>query len=193
MKYIFSICLLYFSFFANGQDQPSIKVTADSIKSRCFDNATFRRSKYKKNIDSAFEIVSAVFNDSGFPSKISTTNFPCENRCCISCKENHDSISGKEILDSLFRELNVTMTIRVKKKCRGKLGSTLYHQYYTLGCLKNIQADMPKLPLSYAIAVNLCHEYMHHIGFYHSHFDLSEQKDNEIPNPDGYKNDIAYR
>jgi hypothetical protein len=192
MKAFLSFALFSFSILVYGQNRPTIKITVENKNSTCFDSKDYNASKYKKSIDSAFVIMCAVFNTHEFQAALEKNNFPCENRCCISCNQNKSIIIGKEILDSLYNELSVSMTINLESKCHKKLGFTNYKKYYTTACLKNIIDDMPKLPLSYAIAVNLCHEYMHHIGFYHSSFDLSDI-DNEHPNPDGYKNDIAYR
>ncbi|HUM51059.1 MAG TPA: hypothetical protein PK431_04560 [Chitinophagales bacterium] len=189
LKIIFTSLFFCFSSISFGQ---TIKISVDNTNSICFDSKTYTSSKYKKNIDSAFVIMNAVFNSPEFRAFIENSNFPCDNRCCVSCRKNNKLIDSKEILDSLYKELNVTMAIDLKEKCRKKLGSTNHKEYKTIACFENIKADMPKLPLAYAIAVNLCHEYMHHIGFYHSSFDLSDI-DEETPNPDGYKNDIAYR
>jgi hypothetical protein len=185
VSYISLFCVSAFSF---GQN---ISINVDAKNSTCFDRKIFDSSKYKKSIDSAFVIMNVVLNSSEFKTYIENSNFPCENRCCLSCRKNSKAISCKEILDSLYTELNVSWAINLKEKCSKKLGSTNYKDYKTIACLKNIQADMPTLPLSYALAVNLCHEYMHHIGFYHSSFDIKDI-DNETPSTGGYKNDIAY-
>lgn len=189
LKIGLTISLFCYSLISFGQ---IIKITVNNVSSKCFDNGTYNEGKYKKTIDSAFVIMNAVFNSPEFKSSVENNSFPCENRCCVSCRQNMNRISSKEILDSLFGELNVSMAIDLREKCRKKLGSTNYKEYKTIACLQNIDDDMPKLPLSYAIAVNLCHEYMHHIGFYHSSFDLKDV-DKETPNEDGYRNDIAYR
>jgi hypothetical protein len=188
MKILFTKLLFFLSVVAFGQ---TIKITVNTANSKCFDSREYNTSKFAKSIDSAFSIMTAVFNSTEFRSAIEKANFRCNNRCCQNCQQNNTVIDNKEILDSLFKELNVSMTIKLKQKCRNKLGATNYKEYKTIACLANIKADMPQLPLSYALAVNLCHECMHHIGFYHSSYDLSDI-DNDTPNPNGYKNDIAY-
>ena len=125
VRIIFSALLLCFSGIAFGQ---TIKITVNNTTSTCFDSDTYNTSKYKSSIDSAFVIINAVFNSSEFRALIENSNFPCDNRCCVSCRKNNKQIDSKEIFESLFKELNVSMAINLKEKCRKKLGSTNYKE-----------------------------------------------------------------
>lgn len=185
------LTVLFCSLVSATQGQ-RLKIMVDTVNSTCFDKKHYETSRYRKNIDSAFIIMNAVFNSPDFQTAIAKAHFPCVNRYGARCHQDSAAISDKEVLDSLFKRPEVSMAIRLKRRCRKKLGKTGYNKYKTTACLKNIQGNMPKLPLSYALAVNLCHEYMHFIGFYHSSFAVTDI-DDDRPNPDGYTNDIAYR
>jgi hypothetical protein len=189
MKALLTIILLSFTQAALCQ---TINISVNTEKSSTFDSPSYQTSAYKSSIDSAFILMNAVFNSKEFISLLENAKFPCKNRCCTKCRRNRSFITEKEILDSLRKDLNVSWAIHLKEKCKGKLGATAHNAFETEACLWNITNDMDRLPLAYKIAVNLCHEYMHHIGFYHSNFKLNDI-DKETPNPDGYANDIAYR
>lgn len=185
------LTVLFCSLLGTMQGQ-HLKITVDTVHSKCFDRKHYVKSSYRKNVDSAFTIMNAVLNAPEFQAAIADTRFPCVNRYGVSCRRDSSIVSDKEVLDSLFKRPAVSMAIVLKAGCSNKLGKTNYNNYKTIACLRNIQDNMHELPLSYALAVNLCHEYMHFIGFYHSSFSVTDI-DEDHPDPDGYANDIAYR
>ena len=168
-----------------------------SIKANKGYSTYFNKPKYEKVVDSAFIIANAVFNSVEFRALFDSVTFPYWNHCIIEyCAANrkyagNETINGKTILDSLFAQSDVAMTIFFKKKSPSSLGATCPKTYETTAYCENIRADMPNLPLSYAIAANLCHEYMHQVGFCHLKNSF-KQPDDEHPDPEGFKTDIAY-
>lgn len=169
--------------------QRSISITSNPATSEYFNKRT--------TIDSAFKIASALLSSSEFQSIYIDLDFPYWNHCKPGkCKaDKHHSgperTTGKEVMDLLFKETNVVMTIDVEESSDSALGSTCPNDYSTTAYYKNILADMKLLPPAYAIAVNLCHEYMHHVGLCH-YSNSFHEPDEEHPDPDGFKNDVAY-
>jgi len=51
---------------------------------------------------------------------------------------------------------------------------------------------MPELPFSYGLAVNLCHEYMHEIGYCHIFDGVQVDEFGGKPDPDWFHKDLAY-
>lgn len=127
----------------------------------------------------ALRISSYLFNSKEFQDSILQLDFQYSNHCLDCGKNDHsrtERIKGAVILDSLFRESNVALSLKLTKvgkpplfgKCFG-LGYTCPDTYFITSYFKNIHCDMGKdLPFAYAYAVHLCHEYMHHVGYCHT-------------------------
>ncbi|SIP91916.1 hypothetical protein [Chryseobacterium sp. RU33C] len=173
-----------------------IQIRLDNDRSFSFDNTVFDKSIYKKNLEEAFIIANAVFNSVEFQSLYTEKKFPGWNRCkpekCKPSKKDSTKIAGTAIYSRLYQKDKVDWIVYFKEKHNSALGSTCPDTGVTTAYYKNIIDDMPELPLSYAIAVNLCHEYMHQIGFCHL-FNKFDEDDKETPDRKGYKNDISYR
>ncbi|MDB5091485.1 MAG: hypothetical protein JWR09_5479 [Mucilaginibacter sp.] len=169
--------------------QRSIKLTSNSVHSHFLEK--------RKTIDSAFTIASALLSSEEFQSIYTNLDFPYWNHCKVgecSADKNHtgpETTTGKEVMNLLFKEANVVMTIDLKKRSRHALGATCPGNYFTTAYYENILKDMPHLPYAYAIAVNLCHEYMHQVGLCH-YSNSFQEPDDEHPDPEGFKNDVAY-
>ncbi len=95
------------------------------------------------------------------------------------------------------RHSQVTINIDLEEnEPKGALGSTC--PWWVNG--KNlskanygaIEKDMPELPLKYRLAANLCHEYIHYVGFCHPD-DIDAQPDDDTPAPIAYRDDVAYK
>ena len=151
------------------QDTRKISVSLSKYKCRF-------RTDLKPNADSAFKIMTRVFNSDEFKSAIKLLNFPCYNYC-KSCT-TQTNISGYDVLNHIFNKKEDSLFLFIKKK-GGALGRTKPFNVRTTAYYKNIMSDMCNLPFSAALAVNLCHEYMHHVGFCH----LNNPKENEYRKP----------
>ncbi|MDR3007213.1 MAG: hypothetical protein LBV59_04720 [Sphingobacterium sp.] len=122
-------------------------------------------------VEKAFRIATAIFNSDEFQKEISNSNFKCDSYCqgcSLISLDNQGRISGEEVLRRLFAERDVAITLELKER-GGALGETTPGSYYTKAWYKNILEDMPELAddFSYGLAVNICHEYMHQVGFCH--------------------------
>ena len=82
------------------------------------------------------------------------------------------------------------------------LGKTIPTNNYTTAFYNNIKDDMCNLPFAVGLAVNLCHEYMHHVCFCHPKNPRdrvwrkpasSIKCDDELYDPENYTTDVAYR
>lgn len=169
----------------------SIKITKSS-QSRSF------RKELDTTVDSALVLASSVFNAKEFQNRIYAMNFDSESRCLgdTSCTSNEPPRSavlpGIQVLDRLFSEPNVTLTCTLKRRSASSLGKTCPRQYSITAFYKNIMRDMSDDPMSpaYKIAVNICHEYMHQIGFCHTYSQISEN--GRTPDSRYYKKDVSY-
>jgi hypothetical protein len=150
-------------------------------------------SSLKTSADSAFYISNTIFNSEEFQDSIRNLSFR-HSSYCKTCKknvpDNGQRISGTTVLDSLFKEDSVVMTMNLQKSGSG-LGSTCPGQYYTNAYYENIKENMKELPFAYALAVNLCHEYMHQVGFCHLYGKLNEP--NNTPDMRYINDDVSYR
>ena len=143
--------------------------------------------------DKALKIASYLFSSKEFQDSIQKLNFPFSNNC-VDCGSNSDenkrNITGRTILESIFRKTEVSLTLRLKKvgkppvmgKCFG-LGNTCPNTDSITSFYRNINCDMAKdLPFSYAYAVHLCHEFMHNVGYCHT----DNNVDNDIAESVGW-------
>jgi hypothetical protein len=162
------------------------------------------RNDMEPTAQRAFRIATAIFNSPEFQKEISDMSFSCESYC-KGCKSislnNQNRISGEEVLNKLFSERSVEMTLELKKS-GSALGETRAGAYYTTAWHDNIQADMPEFnfDFAYALAINICHEYMHQVGFCHLYCTgwtcakknrLNEPNGN--PDPKFIEEDVTYK
>lgn len=144
-------------------------------------DSQFELPGYKSQIDSALIITDAVFNSDTFQNKISQLSFNYSSYCKgkTSCRKNEKDkgirIVGEDVLKDLFREQDVQISIFVEKDGNA-LGSTCPNKYAITMYYNNIMTNMDEdsMPPSYKLAVNLCHEYMHQIGYCHIYGNLRE-------------------
>lgn len=120
----------------------------------------------------ACAIASQIISSNDFQDELATLNFMSRNRC-LSCSgginPRPESIPGAEVLDSLFRSAKVTMNFVVSKgRCRGALGATCPNSTQIMSNYSAIACNMPDLPIEYAYAVHLCHEFSHTVGYCHT-------------------------
>ena len=148
--------------------------------------------------DSAFKIASAVFSSMEFQQGINVLSFKrssyCRNRtsCTKNEKDNGERIPGSIVLSDLFKERNVVLFFRLMQKGHA-LGNTCLGEYDMTAYYDNIMWDMRKdsMPPAYKIAVNVCHEYMHQIGYCHIYGKLNEV--DEEPDKRYIDEDVTYR
>jgi len=155
--------------------------------------------------DSAFKIASAILSSPEFQNEISNMTFKCDSYCdgCKNIENANGRISGGEVLSRLFKESNVAITLDLRES-GGPLGETSEGSYYTKAWYESIRSDMPEFNFSFAygLAVNLCHEYMHQVGFCHLYctgywpkcskkYRLNEE--NHKPDPKFINDDVTYR
>lgn len=162
------------------------------------DNSTFFNERYRADAIRAFELVNEVFNSKEFQQEISNMDFSCESYC-DGCSGNVRRISGVEVLNKLFSKQEVSLKLILNKK-GGALGETINNSTTTKAWYKNIVQNMPELPFAYALASNLCHEYMHTVGFCHIYCTgwrcPSDKKLKEIgekPDEKFIKEDVTYK
>lgn len=162
--------------------------------------STFFNEKYRDTARIAYKIVSAVFNSSEFQTQLKTLTFRCDSYAagCGILQENGGRIPGNVILQMLLKSTDVTDTLHVIES-GGALGDTNVGHNETNTYYKQILADMPELPFTYSLAVNICHEYMHSLGFHHLYcsgpnpFCRHLKERNGQPDPYFYKEDVTYR
>ncbi|UOQ73907.1 hypothetical protein [Hymenobacter cellulosilyticus] len=186
MKYNLLLALLFLSLSGFGQGK-TVHITLDKARSRYFD------PQYTACVDSALAIMNAVFSSAEFQTRYADASFPKINYCDEQARENQasDFITGPQMYSTLFQAAQASWAVKLKRRGPA-LGSTLPHTGITTAYYKNIRADMPELPRAYALAVNLCHEYMHELEYCHRSNRFNEP-DAAHPDPEGYQKDIAYR
>lgn len=171
----------------------SIHIQLDTIHSRYFD-----RNK-KSEVRMAFDLMNKVFNSEQFQKEIAATSLNKESYCAENGSGKKDKIPGTEILETLFKEKNPTIKITLRRR-GSAMGATSANSYNTKAWYKNIVDDMPELPFAYALAVNLCHEYMHQVGYCHLYCTgklcpedkLLKEPGGGKPDPGFYKEDVTY-
>ena len=164
-------------------------------------NCNFR-DDLKNDALVSFDLMSAVFSSKQFQDSIAVLNmskFLCNNICDDS--KCNIAIDNSDLLNKLFSNEHTTWSLIIKKKS-GKLGSTIPFSDETTAYYKNINSDMCNLPFHIGLAVNLCHEYIHHIGYCHpkdpKDYEFrrprnSNKCNDEKYDPKSYQDDIAYR
>lgn len=149
-----------------AQDNRTISITLDASKASYFTTDPIIR----KQVDSAFKMATVIFNSAEFQKEIGNMTFNCKSYCKGCTKipaASEGRISGKTVLDTLFKERDVKMGFELKEK-DGPLGLTSPGAYFTTAWYGPIQENMPEFhSFAYALTANLCHEYMHQVGFCH--------------------------
>lgn len=162
--------------------------------------STFFQPKYRDTAVNAYKIVSAVFSSQAFQDQVALLSFKCNNYAagCHILPEDHQRISGQTVLNMLFRTATINDTLHVEES-GGALGTTNVGHCETYTYFKQITQDMPELPFTYSLAVNICHEYMHSLGFKHLYcsgpnpFCPHLHERNGQPDPRFYNDDVTYR
>lgn len=160
-------------------------------------DSEFELPFYRSQADSAMKIAKAVFNSDTFQNKILQLNFKHNSYCRQrkSCKRNErdngSRISGQEVLNDLFKEQNVQLSLYVESN-GDALGRTCPNEYAITMFYNNIMEDMKddSIPPSYKLAVNLCHEYMHQVGYCHIYDGLREKEG--LPDSRYMYQDVTY-
>lgn len=196
MKYIILPLLLISSLMDYSQaDQFHIDLQPDEK------NTTYFDPKYKPDVLKAFQLANFIFNSKAFQEEIRSVHLDYNSYCPQHRQPGRSGqISGEEILKRLFKEKQVLIAMHLKKS-GGALGETSDSSYHTTAWHDNIVADMPELPFAYGLAVNLCHEYMHQVGFCHLYCTawickgnrLKEPKGGKEPDPVFFNKDVTYR
>jgi hypothetical protein len=159
------------------------------------------RDDLKPDAGNAFKLMSMVYSSKDFQDSLAKLTFPSNacNACGIA-----SSLKGDAILDILFSKPTDTWGL-ILKKHSGAMGKTTPQESFTKAFYYNIagdKGDMCNLPFAIGLAVNLCHEYMHHICFCHpkSPDDVFYRKppngnhcEDENFDPVNYETDVAYR
>ncbi|RSK50124.1 hypothetical protein [Hymenobacter rigui] len=186
MKHLILLAFFFASLGCYGQGR-RIQITVDKENS-------YYGPAYKSCVDSAYAIMNAVFNSAKFQSMYKNVKFPNSNYCDWEERDKHspNGITGQQLYDRIFARQKPSWGIYLRMKSGGALGYTYPHTGRTTANYYTIRYDMRKLPRAYALAVNLCHEFMHERGLCHESNKFN-QPDSEHPDPKGYKNDIAYR
>jgi hypothetical protein len=197
MKTTWLFLLIIISIYTVTQAQTPLR----TITFHMDENASsYFSNKYKDTAVNAYKIVSAVFSSKEFQDQVAALSFKCESYepGCNKIPLTNGRISGQTLLDMLFKVKAVTDTLHLKKG-GGALGETKPFRNITYTHFKPLRKDMPELPFTYSLAVNICHEYMHSLGFVHLYCNpptetcpgLNEQ--DQQPDPQFYNDDVTYR
>lgn len=187
-----TIFLLY-SAGLTSQTTPSFSIRMNDFKCSFADSL-------KHPSEQAFELINKIFDSQEFKDSLSKLSFSSSNYC-NGFKNRLAVISGQSILNELQKHSADSLKL-IMKWSNGALGETVPFKNYTTAYYSNIKTDMCNLPFFYALSVNLCHEYMHHIGYCHPRDpkDRVYRKpkngnacEDELYDPISYSQDIAYR
>lgn len=187
-----------------------ILLTITLLISYCYSFAQDKKSNlnissfhsYKKgpNNDVAKEIIkiaNAVLNSDEFRDSLQKVSFVNANNCnCNSeIRIQNGKISGYEIYKLLQTNKSPSLNITIRKKSKGTLGRTTPCTNEIISYYSNVVKDMPELNDTAALAVNICHEYMHSLGFCHpDNFKESDTRaDGSTYDKSAYNEDVAYR
>ncbi|TWI96814.1 hypothetical protein JN11_03927 [Mucilaginibacter frigoritolerans] len=180
--------------FLNAKDQPKIKL------SLLHDN-NYKNNAHKIESEQAFELASQIFNSTEFYNAIKDLSFVYPNHC-LTCEtldySRKTRIPGKEVLQRLFKNPSALLSFNLEEgECRGPLGHTCPEwenkEHETTTYYLADSCNMHELETKYRLAVNICHEYMHFIGYCHPAKMGIEPQNGDIPNAINYRDDIAYR
>ncbi|AWH83861.1 hypothetical protein HYN59_01450 [Flavobacterium album] len=158
--------------------------------------------RFKKDAEEAFRLVNVIFNSQEFQYQVSKLSFDCKSYCdgCRNIQTINGRISGNQVLDKLFSKPEVAIKL-ILERSGSSLGETSPGSSTTYAWYENIKDNMPDLSFAQALAVNICHEYMHTIGFCHTYctgswpFCPGKRKLNEEgddPDPKFMNQDVTY-
>ncbi|WP_313157615.1 hypothetical protein [Sphingobacterium multivorum] len=126
----------------------------------------------KEIADKAMVLASQILNSKEFQDEVNNLDFAYKNHC-TSCGGKRESrkerIEGKTVLDSLYRNADVTLDLTIQAgRCGGALGATCPNTRHISSNYKSISCDMRNLPIELAYAVHICHEFAHTVGYCHT-------------------------
>lgn len=195
------------AFDAHGQKTYHVDISADLRRSACFRRPhTFSKVQFASVADSAFRIVSAVFNSQLFQKQVLDTDFKCDGYCsgCAVTPHTGGRIPGTFVMERIFKDPRVSMVLDLDYR-GGALGETLVNSDTTTAYYWDITNNMrgDGMSFAYQLAVNLCHEYMHRVGFCHLYCaagekdcppqdQLDEPDGGERPDPKFIHDDVTY-
>jgi hypothetical protein len=191
LRFVFLAATLLIYYLSFSQQTKTIVVSLGKLTCKF-------RNDLRPDAEAAFRLMSKVYSSQEFQDSLRRLNFP--DNSCTSCGGATIN-SGDAILNMLFSKTGETWDLVIKKKS-GALGKTTPGNNYTTAFYYNITGDMCNLPFAIGLAVNLCHEYMHHICFCHpkNPDDSYWRKpsngikcDDELYDPVSYNSDVAYR
>jgi hypothetical protein len=194
------LCLLLVSSTFSLYAQRSITITMHSFD--CYDKIL--KDQYEKDAVEAYIIMSELLSSKQFQDSLRKLNFPVST-FCIACGPGYPKdqiiVSGEIIMNILFAQKTDYLNLYMDKRS-GANGKTVPCESSTTAYYDNLYNDMCHLSPAVRLAVNLCHEYFHHIGFCHNGNPKDKtlrkmiSKDKcrtEYFDPNFYKNDVAYR
>jgi hypothetical protein len=188
---LFMILCLIISWSCYGQE---IQLGRKSLK-------TYDGGPGKDIADRAIKIANLVFNSQEFKDSLINLKFKNKNNTCW-CNEDvklhGDIIYGKDALEILHK--NTTQKLKLTFEADGAgLGVTQSCSNSVKIFIENVRRNMEELfsaDQASAIAVNLCHEYFHCLGYCHTYRRLKEKDiraNGDVVNWTHYQNDITYR
>lgn len=189
------ILLLTFSSLCLGQ---KIILTLGEFES-------YRNGPRMKDADRIFKMANLVLNSAEFKDSLSNLIFKNPDNNC-GCNDKvmlrSGAVYGSDALNLLFNDLTPRVDLRLKKGNRFKgLGTTPectnYITCYVKGIARNMKG-LDNVDRASAIAVNLCHEYFHSLGYCHTYgskeFNEPDLRANgDFINWHYYSTDITYR
>lgn len=125
-----------------------------------------------KVADSAMHIASVLLSAAEFKVLIDKMDFTCMNYsryCSENCKNCSDRFGGTVVLDSIFREKEVTLDLFLRN-CNNEFGHSWKNVKEIYSCKPIVFYDEKKLSPAYCYAYHVAHEYMHIIGFFHTDY-----------------------
>lgn len=144
-----------------------------NVTLRVGDFKTYNPTLLSKEIaGKAMVLASQILNSKEFQDEVNSLDFAYKNHC-TSCGGKRESrkerIEGKTVLDSLYRNADVTLNLTIQAgRCGGALGATCPNTKHISSNYKSISCDMPNLPIELAYAVHICHEFAHTVGYCHT-------------------------
>jgi hypothetical protein len=190
MKYMLILLFIFYTLLAQAQQ---LQLSRSSF-------TTYRRGPQTIVADSVITIANAVLNSRDFKDSLYNLIF---NNASNDCKCNskvivvNGQVFGKDAYNELFKKLAPGIALILKKgRENGPLGSTPICTTQITSYVKAVTGNMPKISEANAIAVNVCHEYFHSLGYCHTYEKLSEndrRPDGDAINWEVYNEDITYR
>lgn len=184
---------------AFSQETQTIQLRLDLKKSKL--------GSFQLVADSAFKIATKILNSPEFKEEILKIDFNCESysKGCVEIATTNNRIKGAEVMKRIFSEKEVTLTLVIKSNSNGPLGETKLGSFKTTAWRGTILDNMKEFggSFAYGLAVNICHEYMHHLYFQHLYCTgtfkcpkedrLNEPNYGKDPDPRFINEDITYK